>query len=546
MRCTTGPRIGAHPRRAANLNTTLCSTTGSNDADVRFPPVIWSIGCDNRGVIKDFEHRYRAVRGRDVRFDGWFYVAVTSTGIYCRPSCPAATAKRSNVRFYLTAAAAQYAGFRACKRCRPDAVPGSPEWDTRADIVARAMRLIADGVVDRDGVAGLARRLSYTERHLHRLLCAEVGAGPLALARARRAHTARLLIETTDLPITEVAFAAGFTSIRQFNGTIREVFAVTPRELRRGRGGRNETVRGEIPLRLPFRAPFHANGMLRFLSTRAVASVETFDGETYRRTLRLSHGAGVVALSDGGDHIRCVLRLENLRDLGSAVQRCRSLLDLDADPVAISDVLGSDPLLGTLVRRSPGRRVPGSVDGVELAFRAVLGQHVSVAGASTLAGRLVARCGELLPETLTGEDGEPTHLFPGSHAVAGAALDGLGVPSARRETLRTLARALAGGGLLLDPGSDREEVERRLLELRGIGPWTASYVAMRALRDPDAFLPSDLGVRKAICRLGHADDRGSVASLAERWRPWRAYATQHLWASLRDEKDESQKREVIA
>ncbi|HET6688245.1 MAG TPA: Ada metal-binding domain-containing protein, partial [Rubrobacter sp.] len=204
-------------------------------------------------MLKDFEHRYRAVRGRDVRFDGWFYVAVTSTGIYCRPSCPAATPKRSNVRFYPTAAAAQYAGFRACKRCRPDAVPGSPEWDTRADIVARAMRLIADGVVDRDGVSGLARRLRYTERHLHRLLCAEVGAGPLALARARRAHTARLLIETTDLPISELAFAAGFTSIRQFNDTIREVFAVTPRELRRDRGVRDETVRGEIPLRLPFR-----------------------------------------------------------------------------------------------------------------------------------------------------------------------------------------------------------------------------------------------------------------------------------------------------
>jgi AraC family transcriptional regulator, regulatory protein of adaptative response / DNA-3-methyladenine glycosylase II len=532
--------------RAAYPQTTLCNRADPNDADVRFPPVILPVGCDNRGVLKDFEHRYRAVRGRDVRFDGWFYVAVTSTGIYCRPSCPAATPKRSNVRFYPTAAAAQYAGFRACKRCRPDAVPGSPEWDTRADIVARAMRLIADGVVDRDGVAGLARRLCYTERHLHRLLSAEVGAGPLALARARRAHTARLLIETTDLPITEVAFAAGFTSIRQFNDTIREVFAVTPRELRRVRGVRDETARGEIPLRLPFRTPFDTNGMLRFLGTRAVAGIETFDGETYRRTLRLPHGAGVVALSDGGDHVRCVLRLENLRDLGSAVQRCRSLLDLDADPVTVTDVLGVDPLLGALVRRSPGRRVPGSADSAELAFRAVLGQQVSVAGARTLAGRLVTRCGEPLPETLAAEGDEPTHLFPGPHTVAGAALEGLGVPSARRDTLRGLARALAGGQIVLDPGSEREEVERRLLELRGIGSWTASYVAMRALGDPDAFLTSDLGVRKAICRLGHAGDRGSVASLAERWRPWRAYATQHLWASLGDEKDQTEKREVIA
>src|SRR5215210_7552744 len=548
MRCTTGPRtrVQARTPRERPTHTTLCLRTDSKDANVRFPPVISPIGCDNRDVLKDFEHRYRAVLGRDVRFDGWFYVAVTSTGIYCRPSCPAATPKRSNVRFYPTAAAAQYAGFRACKRCRPDAVPGSPEWDVRADIVARAMRLIADGVVDRDGVAGLARRLGYTERHLNRLLSAEVGAGPLALARARRAHTARQLIETTDLPITEVAFAAGFTSVRQFNDTIREVFGVTPRELRRVRGQHDDTVRGGIPLRLPFRRLFDASGMLHFLGARAVAGVETFDGETYRRTLRLSHGAGMVALSDGGDHIRCVLRLENLKDLGTAVQRCRRLLDLDADPVAVADVLGSDPLLGVLVRRSPGRRVPGSVDGAELAFRAVLGQQVSVAGARTLAGRLVARCGEPLPDALAAEADEPGRLFPGPQAVAGAALDELGIPSSRRETLRTLARALAGGGILLDPGSEREDIERRLLELRGIGPWTASYVAMRALGDPDAFLPTDLGVRRAISGLGHADDRRNVAALAERWRPWRAYATQHLWANLEYEKDQTTKRKVVA
>ena len=484
-------------------------------------------------MVKDFEHRYRAVRGRDARFDGWFYVGVTSTGIYCRPSCPATTPKRANVRFYPSAAAAQNAGFRACKRCRPDAVPGSPEWDAGTDLVARAMRLISDGVVDREGVSGLARRLSYTERHLNRVLAAEVGAGPLALARARRAHTARLLIETTDLPITEVAFAAGFASVRQFNVTIREVFAATPRELRGVGGRRGEGVPGGIPLRLPFRSPFDANGVLRFLATRAVEGVEVFDGETYRRTLRLPHGAGTVALGDGGDHVRCALRLEDLRDLGTAVQRCRGLLDLDADPVAVAGVLGADPLLGALVRRSPGRRVPGSVDGAELAFRAVLGQRVSVASAGTLAARLVARCGEPLPETLVAEDDGLTHLFPGPRDVAGADLDGLGLPSARREALRGLAQAL-DGSIALDPGSDREEVEGRLMGLRGIGPWTASYVAMRALGDPDAFLPTDLGVRRAIERFDHPGDPGSVAALAERWRPWRAYATQHLWASLED------------
>jgi AraC family transcriptional regulator of adaptative response / DNA-3-methyladenine glycosylase II len=484
-------------------------------------------------VLKDFEHRYRAVRGRDARFDGWFYVGVTSTGIYCRPSCPAVTPKRSNVHFYPSAAAAQHAGFRACKRCRPDAVPGSPEWDARTDLVARAMRLISDGVVDREGVTGLARRLSYTERHLNRVLVAEVGAGPLALARARRAQTARLLIETTDLPITEVAFAAGFASVRQFNITIREVFAATPRELRSVGGQLDGSMQDGIPLRLPFRNPFDARGMLRFLGTRAVAGVEAFDGETYRRTLRLPHGVGKVALGDGGDHVRCVLRLEDLRDLGTAVQRCRGLLDLDADPVAVAGVLGADPLLGALVRRSPGRRVPGTVDGAELAFRAVLGQRVSVASAGTLAARLVSRCGEPLPESLLTERDGLTHLFPGPRDVAAADLDGIGLPSARREALRGLAQAL-DGSIALDPGWVPEEVEGPMLGLRGIGPWTASYVAMRALGDPDAFLPTDLGVRRAIERLGHPGDPGSVAALAERWRPWRAYATQHLWASLED------------
>ena len=328
--------------------------------------------------------------------------------------------------------------------------------------------------------------------------------------------------------------------------TIGEAFAVAPRELRRVRGQREEKVRGEIQLRLPFKTPFDAKGMLRFLGTRAVAGVETFDGETYRRTLRLPHGAGMVALSDGGDYVLCVLRLENLRDLDAAVQRCRWLLDLDADPVAVADALGAGPLLGDLVRSSPGRRVPGSTDGAELAFRAVLGQQISVAGARTLAGRLVARCGEPLPETLAAGGDEPTHLFPGPHAVAEAAHRDLGVSTARRQSLRALARTLADGGISLDPGAEREEVERRLLELRGIGPWTASYVAMRALRNPDAFLPTDLRVRRAILRLGHADDRQSVAALAESWRPWRAYATQHLWASLGDERDQTKKREVVA
>ncbi len=399
---------------------------------------------------------------------------------------------------------------------------------TRADLTGRAMRLIADGVVDREGVTGLARRVCYTERHLYRMLVSEVGTGPLALARARRAHTARLLIETTDLPITQVAFAAGFASIRQFNDTVRAVFASTPTELRRAREHDAEAAPGSIALRLPYRAPFDVSGLLRFLGDRAVAGVEEFVDGGYRRTLRLPHGVGIVELSDGGDHVRCVLRLEDLRDLGAAVQRCRRLLDLDADPVAVADLLGADPVLAPLVRRAPGRRVPGTVDGDELAVRAVLGQQVSVAGARTLADRMVSRLGRPLAEP----DGGLTHLFPEPAAIADADPASLAMPAARRDALRDLARALASGEVGLDPGADRVEVERGLLAIRGIGPWTASYVAMRALGDPDAFLPTDLGVRRAISELGHASDPASIAVLAERWRPWRAYATQHLWASL--------------
>jgi AraC family transcriptional regulator, regulatory protein of adaptative response / DNA-3-methyladenine glycosylase II len=495
-------------------------------------------------MIEDFEHYYRAVRSRDARFDGWFFVGVTSTGVYCRPSCPAVTPKRANVRFYPSAAAAQSGGFRACKRCRPDATPGSPEWNSRADLAGRAMRLIADSVVDREGVAGLARRLGYTERHLHRMLVAEVGAGPIALARARRAHTARLLIETTSLPITEVAFAAGFASIRQFNDTVRAVFAATPTEMRRARARRNEA--GSIALRLPYRAPFDGDSLFGFLGDRAVPGVEELVDGVYRRTLRLPHGGAIVELSSGDDHIRCGLRLEDLRDLGAAVQRCRRLLDLDADPVAVADVLGADPLLSSLVRSTPGLRVPGSVDGAELAVRAVLGQQISVAGARSLAGGIVASCGQPLSEPLA-EDGGLTHLFPEPAAIADADL--VAVPAARRGALSNLARALADGEIALDPGADREEAERQLVALHGIGAWTASYIAMRALGDPDAFLPTDLGVRRALVRLDQPGDPPSAVALAERWRPWRAYAVQHLWGAQKHlplTKKPATKKEVVA
>ena len=479
-------------------------------------------------MLLDHDRCYRAVKSRDTRFDGRFVTAVKTTGIYCRPSCPAVTPKRSNVTFFPTAAAAQLAGFRSCKRCRPDATPGSPEWDVRGDVVGRAMNLIADGVVDREGVGGLARRLNYSERHLHRQLMAELGAGPQALARATRAETARTLIETTDISFSDVTFASGFASIRQFNDTIKAVFAATPTELRKRPARGPRITPGTIRLRLPFRPPFDVAFLLSFLGTRAVPGIEEWDGTTYRRTLRLPHGTGIVSLARGDGHVSCELKLDDLRDLTSAVNRTRSLLDLDADPIAISEELGRSKTLGTIVDSQQGVRIPRSVDGYELATRAILGQQVSVTGARTMAGRLVTAYGK----PLDSPDGSLTHVWPSADEIAEATLDELGMPGARKAALRALASAVAAGEVLLDSGSDRAEVERTLIGVRGIGPWTASYVAMRALGDPDAFLPSDLGVRRALERLDVDATPTAAAEIAEAWRPWRSYAVMHLWKSL--------------
>ena len=481
----------------------------------------------------DFERCYRAVASRDARFDGWFFTGVTSTGIYCRPSCPAARPQRRNVRFYPTAAAAQHAGFRACKRCRPDAVPGSPEWNSRADVVARAMRLIADGVVDREGVTGLAARLGYSERHLTRQLSAEVGAGPLALARAQRAQTARILIETTDLPFGQVAFAAGFASIRQFNDTVRAVFAAPPSVLRRASTA--APVAGALSVRLPYREPFDAPAVLRFFSQRAVAGVEVVDDEGYRRTLALPHASGVVTLQPAAGHVRCRLELEDFRDLGAAVQRCRRMLDLDADPLSVREVLESDPRLRALVRAHPGRRVPGSPDGNELAVRAVLGQQVSVAGARTVAGSLAERHGK----PLTCSHGALTRLFPTVETLAGADPHELPMPRQRARALTTMAAALADGTVRLDAGTDRREARAALQALPGIGAWTAEYIALRALADPDAFPAGDLGLRKGAQRLGLPSERRALERHAQRWRPWRAYAAEHLWFAAADTRSTS-------
>jgi AraC family transcriptional regulator of adaptative response / DNA-3-methyladenine glycosylase II len=480
-------------------------------------------------MVVDSERFWNAVEAEDPRFDGWVFCAVKTTGIYCRPSCPARTPKRENVCFFTTAAAAQAAGFRACKRCRPDATPGSPEWDRRADLVGRAMRLIADGVVDREGVVGLASRLGYSERHVYRELVGVAGAGPLALARAQRAQTARILLETTNVAMVEVAFAAGFQSVRQFNATIQEVFARAPGEVRtRARRAPGEQASDALTLRLPYRAPLDGAGLIAFLAQRAAGGIEEALAGAYRRSLTLPHGGGVVELRPLDGHVQARYWLEDPRDLAAAMQRSRALLDLDSDPQAVIESLGGDPLLGPLIKAMPGRRVPGHTDGHELAVRAVLGQQVSVAGATTLAARLVSEYGRPLKRPV----GAVTHLFPSSEALAEVDPARLAMPNARRRALLGLVRALADGALTLDAGAERNEGRMRLLALPGIGAWTADYIAMRALRDPDAFLATDLGVRHALEQLGTDGRPVAAERLAERWRPYRAYAVQHLWAQL--------------
>ncbi|CAM5357452.1 DNA-3-methyladenine glycosylase [Streptomyces spiroverticillatus] len=482
-----------------------------------------------RAMHTDTDRCVRAVQSKDARFDGWVFTAVTTTRIYCRPSCPVVPPKPQNMTFYPSAAACQQAGFRACKRCRPDTSPGSPEWNARADAVARAMRLIRDGVVDREGVPGLAARLGYSTRQVERQLRAELGAGPLALARAQRAQTARLLIETTPLPMADIAFAAGFSSVRTFNDTVREVFGLAPSELRerrkKGQGG--PQTPGVIALRLPFRAPLNPDNLFGHLAATAVPGVEEWRDGAYRRTLQLPYGHGIVALSPRPDHIDCRLSLTDLRDLTHAISRCRWMLDLDADPVAVDERLSADPLLAPLVARAPGRRVPRTTDADEFAVRAVLGQQVSTAAARTHAARLVTAHGTPVDDP----EGGLTHLFPTSEALAGLDPETLALPRSRRTTLTTLVAALADGTIKLGVDSDWDAARAQLLALPGFGPWTTEVIAMRALGDPDAFLPSDLGIKKAAQGLGLPHTPAALTARAAAWRPWRAYAVQHLWAT---------------
>ncbi|MBG0827981.1 DNA-3-methyladenine glycosylase 2 family protein [Planomonospora sp. ID67723] len=503
----------------------------------------------------DFDSCYRAVAARDARFDGRFYTAVTSTRIYCRPICPARTPASRNVRFYRHAASAEAAGFRPCKRCRPELSPGDPGWDHRGDLVGRALRLIEEGVADDAGITGLAGRLHITERHLHRLFTAELGAGPLAVARTKRLLLAKQLLTETGLPITDVAFASGFGSVRQFNATMKETYGFTPGELRATAG---RAVTGSaLTLRLHRREPYDAGTLMRFLRGRAIPGLERVDGpdgtpaggggsrgDGRENTVPDVEGGwsytravpgGVITLTPLPGHVRLDARLDDTRHLARVVARCRRLLDLDADPEAISSALGATAL-GPLVEARPGLRVPGAWDGFELAVRAVVGQQISVAGARTLLGRITARAGRpavptavptatASPPADPAPEGEVARLFPAAGQLLEADLDGLGLTGRRVATLKALAGRVADGEIDLDGAQEPAETVARLLEVPGIGPWTAGYVALRALRDPDAWPEGDLVLRRAMACLGIPGDH------TERWRPWRAYAALHLWNS---------------
>jgi AraC family transcriptional regulator, regulatory protein of adaptative response / DNA-3-methyladenine glycosylase II len=486
--------------------------------------------------------RYRIAASRDARFDGQFVTAVHSTGIYCRPSCPARTPRSSGVTFYPTSAAAHLAGYRACKRCLPEATPGSPEWDVREDVVGRAMRLVLDGVVERDGVPGLAARLGYSERHLTRIMTEQLGAGPKALSRAHRAQTARTLLTSSDLSMADVAFASGFASIRQFNDTVREVFAMTPTELRARRRARPQVDRA-LHVHLPARPPFDVQGLLDWHAFHALPGLEQVESDehgtvrAYARVLDLPGGPGwfsasaaVTDTAGRGTGIDLQVRVTDLADLPALVTRVRALFDLDADPGAVDGVLGGVPELLPAVRRVPGMRLPGSVSPAEVVVRTLIGQQVSVQAARTAQGRLVDALGGTVDDAIL--PGGRTFPTPAVIADGGATV--LRGPRARIDTILRVASALADGSLVVDSSMTLDELRAGLLAQRGIGPWTADYVALRVRHHPDLLLHSDLAVRNGAQMLGLPGAARELSLWSEQVAPWRSYLTMHCWRMVID------------
>lgn len=481
------------------------------------------------GFDLDRDACYRALQTRDARFDGRFYTAVRTTGIFCRPICPARTPKIENCLFLPSAAAAHQMGFRPCLRCRPETAPGVASWRGTAATVGRALHLIAEGAMDGDGVDRLAERLGIGARHLRRLFDQHVGAAPVSVAQTHRILFAKALLDQTGLSMIDVALAAGFGSVRRFNTVMQATYGRPPSDLRRS-GQTAERAGAGVTLKLPFSPPYDWTAMIDFLGPRAIPGVEQVEPDRYRRSVALDKARGVVEVRPvrGENHLTAAIWISDVSALAAVVARLRRLFDLDADMQAIDGHLARDPRLKPLVEARPGLRVPGAWDGFELAVRAVLGQQVSVRAATTFAGRLAAAHGA--PLDLTGSPaGGPDRLFPTPEAVGAADLTAIGLTRARATTLNALGQAMAKDRGLLRAYETLEETERKLTALPGIGPWTAQYIAMRALREPDAFPSSDLGLLRALETPQGRPSPAALAEIAEAWRPWRAYAALRLW-----------------
>jgi AraC family transcriptional regulator, regulatory protein of adaptative response / DNA-3-methyladenine glycosylase II len=472
---------------------------------------------------------YRAISTRDARFDGRIFIAVRTTGVYCRPICPARTPKRENVTFFATASAAQEAGYRPCLRCRPESSPDLGAWGGTSNTVSRALTLIEEGALDGKAVDALAERLGIGERQLRRLFRQHLGASPFAVAQTRRVLFAKQLIVETTMPMAEVALAAGFSSIRRFNATFHSLYQRPPRELRRSKLTDAEQTGAEgITLKLPYAPPYDWDAMIDFLGARAVRGIEAVDARrSYRRSIALDGALGVICVEpdDREPAIRVSIRFPQVSALSGIVRRVRRIFDLSADPLAIRDDLGRDPLLAPLVAKRHGLRVPGAWDGFEVAVRAILGQQIIVAAAVNLAAKLVAEHGEPL-HTVCGDG--LTHIFPTPDRIAQANL--FGMPAARAQALSSVAAAASANPNFFSPSQTLEDAIAKLRSIHGIGEWTAQYIAMRVLREPDAFPAADIGLLRALARSEEGrPSTAEVIARAEAWRPWRAYAAQHLW-----------------
>jgi AraC family transcriptional regulator of adaptative response / DNA-3-methyladenine glycosylase II len=482
---------------------------------------------------------YRAFETRDARFDGRIFIGVKTTGIYCRPICPARTPKRENVRFFSSAAGAQAAGFRPCLRCRPETSPDSGAWRGSSSTVSRALSLIENGALDEAGVDALAERLGVGERQLRRLFQRKLGASPIAVAQNRRIHLAKQLIHETNLPMTEVALASGFGSVRRFNETFQRLFRRPPASLRRSRAPA-DAEGAEVSLHLAYRPPYDWEGLLNFLKLRAIPGIERVEAGAYIRTIALNSEQGLIRVEPADrNRLKVSVRFGRMSALPTIIARVRRVFDLAADPVAIGAHLAQDPVLAPLVAARPGLRVPGAWDGFELAVRAILGQQITVTAATALAGKLVRAYGQPLPEPLDGL----THTFPTPQTLAQADIAALGMPRSRGAALNALAAAVAADPAIFGPSRSLDAAVAQLKGLTGIGEWTAQYIAMRELREPDAFPAADIGLMRALAdQTGRRPTPAELLARAERWRPWRAYAALHLWAG--DAQAEAERRKA--